>query len=75
MIARTGQLSSNDRRNSSIMEERLCFVARLLDGEAMTEIRVISQDRLQDFRSLQGAPFAGPKTKGAPEGAFRIHEP
>jgi transposase len=25
-------------RESSVMEERLCFVARLLDGEAMTDV-------------------------------------
>src|SRR5580704_9006789 len=29
---------------SSVMEERLCFVARLLDGEAMTDV-------CRDFRS------------------------
>ena len=43
---------------SSVMEERLRFVARLLDGEAMTDvpgIRRVPQDRIQDSRSLQGA--------------------
>ena len=46
-------------KESSVMEERLRFVARLLDGEAMTRcvpgFRHIPQDRLQDFQSLQGA--------------------
>jgi hypothetical protein len=44
---------------SSVMEERPRFVARLLDGEAMTEVcrgvRDHPQDRLQDFRPLQAA--------------------
>jgi hypothetical protein len=48
---------------SSDMEERLRFVARLPgrgghDGR-MPGIRCIAQDRLQDFRSLQGARPAG----------------
>jgi hypothetical protein len=35
---------------SSVMEERLRFVARLLDGEAMTDVcRDFAQDRLQDL--------------------------
>jgi hypothetical protein len=38
---------------SSVMDERLRFVARLLDGEAMTDcvpgVRDIPQDRLQNL--------------------------
>ena len=40
------------------MDERLRFVARLLDGEKMAAavrgVRDLPQDRLQDLRSLQG---------------------
>ena len=50
-------------KESSVMEERLCFVGRLLDGETMTErlpgVRYIPQYRLQDFRPLQGARARG----------------
>jgi hypothetical protein len=42
------------------MDERLRFVAKLLEGEAMSErmprVRHLPQDRLQDLQSLQGIP-------------------
>jgi len=45
-------------RESSVMEERLRFVARLLEGEGMSEllpgVRHFAQGRLQDFQPLQG---------------------
>jgi hypothetical protein len=45
-------------KESSVMDERLRFVARLLDGEQMShvcrEFGNIPQDRLQDLRALQG---------------------
>jgi hypothetical protein len=41
---------------SSVMEERLRFVARLLEGEPMTQMcrdfGNLPQDRLQDLRAL-----------------------
>ena len=41
-----------------VMDERLRFVARLLEGEKMAplcaEFWDLPQDRLQDFRPLQG---------------------
>ena len=41
-----------------VMDERLRFVARLLDGEKMAalcaEFGILAQDRLQDLRALQG---------------------
>ena len=44
---------------SSVMEERLRFVARLLDGEAMTDVcrefGISRKTGYKDFRSLQGA--------------------
>src|SRR5712671_5303751 len=43
-------------KECSVMDERVRFVARLLDGEkmaALSGVRYLSQDRLQDFRSLQ----------------------
>jgi hypothetical protein len=40
---------------SSVMEERLRFVGRLLDGECVPGVRYIPQDRLQDLQSVQGA--------------------
>ena len=43
---------------SSVMEERLRFVARLLDEEALTDVcrefGISRKDRLRDFRSLLG---------------------
>jgi hypothetical protein len=45
-----------------VMDERLRFVARLLEGEKMAPPCAefgISQDRLQDFRPLQGLRGAG----------------
>jgi hypothetical protein len=44
------------------MEERVRFVARLLDGEKMAALCrefAISQDRLQDLRPLQGIRSGG----------------
>ena len=62
-------------RESSVMEERLRFVARLLEGEAMTRcvpgVRHIAQDRLQDLRPLQGARAGGPDRPLAAAGALR----
>ena len=46
-------------KESSVMEERLRFVARLLDGESMSYIcrqfGISRKTRLQDIQSLQGA--------------------
>ena len=48
---------------SSVMEERLRFVARLLDGEAMTDVcrefGISRKTGYKDFRSLQGARPGG----------------
>ncbi len=50
-------------RASSVMDERLRFVARLLDGGGddgrVPGVRYFPQDRLQGFRSLQGARACG----------------
>jgi hypothetical protein len=44
-------------KESSVMDERLRFVASLLDGQQMSplcrEFRHLAQDRIQDFRALQ----------------------
>ena len=53
-------------RECSVMEERLRFVARLLDGEGMSGgvpgVRDLAQDRLQDLQSLQGGGARGALT-------------
>jgi hypothetical protein len=45
-------------RECSVMEERLRFVARLLEGEGMSQVcrgvRDIEEDRLQDIQPLPG---------------------
>ena len=71
-------------KESSVMEERLRFVARLLDGRShdrgLPGFRHIAQDRLQDFRSLQGTraggaqrslPAAGALCQPAPDSRSR----
>ena len=62
-------------KECSVMEERLRFVARLLDGEAMTRgvpgVRHLAQDRLQDLRPLQGARAGGADRSLAAAGALR----
>ena len=64
-----------------VVDERLRFVARLLDGETMTAalrgVRDLPQDRLQDLRPVQGLrraradrpqPAAVPACEPAPAG-------
>ena len=50
-------------KESSVMEERLRFVARLAgrggDDRGLPGVRDLPQDRLQDFRPLQGARAGG----------------
>ena len=62
-------------KECSVMEERLRFVARLLEGEAMSDVvpgvRHLAQDRLQDLRPLQGARARGADRPLAPAGALR----
>ena len=43
-------------KESSVVEERLCFVARLLDGEPMTEVcRDVAQASRQEKEEEQAA--------------------
>jgi len=43
---------------SSVMEERLRFVARLLDGEAMTDVcRLQARQAARDWRKDREAAF------------------
>ena len=64
-----------------VMDERLRFVARLLEGEKMAPLRRVrdfTQDRLQDFRPLQGLRRAGlqrsqPSRTPAGESVARAH--
>ena len=62
-------------KECSVMDERLRFVARLLDGEAMTRclpgVRHLAQDRLQDLQPLQGAWARGAERPLAAAGALR----
>ncbi len=55
-------------KECSVMEERRRFVARLLDGEAMSEVcrEFGPQDRLQDFRPGQGARGLRPVSIASP---------
>jgi transposase len=47
-------------RESSVMEERLCFVARLLDGEAMTAVcREFGISRKTGYKILSAAVSTG----------------
>jgi transposase-like protein len=68
-------------KECSMMDERLRFVARLLDGEAMSEVcRAfgISRktgykifERYKELRALQGRRSRGPDRPFAPAGSLR----
>jgi transposase-like protein len=50
-------------KECSVMDERLRLVAKLLEGESMSEVcrqfGDLPQDRLQDLQSIQGARIRG----------------
>lgn len=60
-----------------IMDERLRFVARLLEGEKMAplcaEFGILPKDRLQDLQALQGLRYPRPDgSQPAPPGGRPI---